>query len=137
MTSDNPLTYLCIENYTSTIPENSHVEEFKVHQLSQLKEYLNNNNSTDYILLIDSVNKELVLNVAQIALKFCLKFQINGFEYDFSEVGQSGLKDYKELLILIDQAKGFFFFETVLNKLVLSLSRYVHQSYLMNKKLSK
>ena len=125
MTSDNPLTYLCIENYTSTIPENSYIEEFKVQQLSQLKEYLNNNNSTDYILLIDSVNKELVLSVAQIAFKFCLKFQINGFEYDFEKVGQSGLKDFKEFLVLIDQAKDFFFFETVLNNLVLSLSRYV------------
>ncbi|XQW86286.1 hypothetical protein ACOYR1_06040 [Thalassotalea piscium] len=125
MTSYKPLTYICIENYTSTIPENSIVEEFKVHQLSQLKEYLNNRKPTDCVLLIDSLNKELVLNVAQIAFKFCLKFQVNGFEYDFTEVGKSGLKNYKELLVIIDQAKDFFFFEAVLNKLVLSLSRYV------------
>ncbi|GAA6172031.1 hypothetical protein NBRC116592_17010 [Colwellia sp. KU-HH00111] len=125
MISDIPLTYICIENYSSTIPDNSIIEEFKVHQLSQLKEYLNNNKDTEFILLIDSLDNELIFSIAQIAFKFCQKFQVNGFKYDFTEIGISGLKNFKELLVLIDQAKDFFFFETILNKLVLSLSRYV------------
>ena len=122
MTSDNPLTYLCIENYTSTIPENSHVEEFKISQLGQLKQYIKKNKTMTFVLLIDSIDKSLVLNFAKLAFEFSQRLQINSFEYDFREIGKANLKEHSLLLALVSQAKEAVLFEAILYSLVNSLS---------------
>jgi len=122
MTSDNPLTYLCIENYTSTIPENSHVEEFKISQQGQLKQYIKKNKTMTFVLLIDSIDKSLVLNFAMLAFQLSQRVQINGFKYDFRLIGKANLKDHSLLVALVAQAKEAILFEATLCSLVNDLS---------------
>jgi hypothetical protein len=122
MTIDNTVTYISIENHNSTLPVNVHGEVFKVSQLSELKAFLRKNNKINFVLLIDSIDKSLVLSFANIAFNFSQRLQINGIEYDFTKIGRSDLKGYEELKVLVDQAKEVVFFEAALYSLVHNIS---------------
>lgn len=122
MTIDNTVTYISIENHNSTLPVNLHGEVFKVSQLSQLKAFVRKNKKINFIIVIDSIDKSLVLNLANIAFNFSKIIKINGIEYDFTKIGRSDLKEHEELKVLVDQAKEVVFFEAALYSLVHNLS---------------
>lgn len=121
MTSDKPLTYLCIENYTSIVPQKAHIEVFKITQIAQLKQHIKKNKTMRFVLLIDSTNQTIVLNIAKVAFQFSQRLKINGFEYDFREIGRANLKEHSLLLALIAEAKEAIFFKAILYSLVSDL----------------